>query len=338
MAVLKTNLFFLFAIIIGLNASAQTINNGNFSNGSTGWGCNPEAYNPESTYGGTSNTNIVAEVDAEAGLCQTVSGFTVGSYYSISFKASLRTTCGPTLQSVKLKINNNALTANISRNGGGFNWGMETFYFVATSTTHTITFTSNTTGTCNLVFDNISLNVVSALPIELVDFSANLKNERTVDLTWQTASEKDNDFFTIERSTDGKNWAAIQEIDGAGNSTNLLNYATTDLLSEKGLYYYRLKQTDFDGAFTYSDIKAVSINNSTSEITVFPNPTNGSFTLIPASKDSAPALYTNVGTEVQTSNYSVSSTEDGFIYDISSLANGIYFVRTGNQTTKIIKH
>lgn len=336
MAVLKTNVFFLFAFVVGLNVSAQTVTNGNFSSGSTGWGCNPEAYNPESTYGGSSNSNTVAEVDQEAGLCQSVSGFTVGSYYSISFKASRRTTCGPTFQSVKLNINNGALTANISRNGGGFNWGVETFYFVATSTTHTITFTSNTSGTCNLVFDNISLNLISALPIELVDFSALLKNERTVELAWQTASEKDNDFFTIERSVDGENWAAIQEIDGAGNSTNLLNYTITDVVSEKGIFYYRLKQTDFDGAYTHSDIRAVVMNQSVSEMSVYPNPTNGSFTLTYSEEMETPALYTTMG--IESVEYNVIPTNGGFIYDISTLANGIYFLKTAAQTIKVVKY
>lgn len=336
MAVLKTNVFFLFAFVVGLNVSAQTVTNGNFNSGATGWGCNPEAYNPESTYGGTSNTNIVAEVDQEVGLCQTISGFTVGSYYSISFKASRRTTCGPTFQSVKLNINNGALMVNISRNGGGFNWGVETFYFVATSEIQTITFTSNTTGTCNLVFDNISLNLISALPIELVDFSALLKDSRTVDLAWQTASEKDNDFFTIERSVDGENWVAIQEIDGAGNSTTILNYTTTDVVSEKGIFYYRLKQTDFDGAYTYSDIRAVVVNQSASEMSVYPNPTNGNFTLTYSKEMKAPALYTTMGTEAI--EYNVIPTNGGFIYDISTLANGIYFLKTATETIKIVKH
>jgi len=336
MAVLKTNVLFLFAFVVGLNVSAQTITNGSFNSGSAGWGCNPEAYNPESTYGGSSNSNIVAEVDQEVSLCQTVSGFTVGSYYSISFKASRRTTCGPTFQSVKLSINNGALTADVSRNGGGFSWGIETFYFVATSTTHTITFTSNTTGTCNLVFDNIGLNLISALPIELVDFSALLKNERTVELAWQTASEKDNDYFTIERSVDGENWAAIQEIDGAGNSTNVLNYATTDVVSEKGIFYYRLKQTDFDGAFTYSDIRAVVVNQSAIGTSVSPNPTNGSFTLTNSEEKDAPALYTTMGTVAI--KYDVIPTNGGFIYDISSLSNGIYFLKTTTETIKVVKH
>lgn len=336
MAVFKTSVFFLFIFCAGFNLSAQTLSNGTFSGGATSWGCNPEAYNPESTYGGTSTSNIVAEVDQEAGLCQTVSGFTVGSYYTISFRVARRTTCGPTLQSIKLTISGGALNVNISRSGGGFSWTTESFSFVATSADQTINFTSNTAGTCNLILDNISLNLISALPIELVDFSALLKNDRTVELAWQTASEKDNDYFTIERSVDGENWVAIQEIDGAGNSTTSINYTTTDIVSGKGIFYYRLKQTDFDGAFTYSDIRAVVVNQPASEISIYPNPTNGIFTLTHSEEMEASTLYTTSGTEA--SEYNVISSDGGFIYDISTLANGIYFLKTATETIKVVKH
>lgn len=336
MAVLKTNVFFLFAFVVGLNVSAQTVTNGNFSSGSTGWECNPETYHPETTYGGTNNSNTVAEVDKEAGLCQTINGFTVGSLYTITFNCSRRTTCGPTFQSIKLSVSNGALNVNISRNGGGFNWSIESFTFIATATTQTISFTSNTSGTCNLILDNITLSLTSPLPIELMDFTANLKNDRTVSLAWQTASEKNNDYFTIERSTDGKNWTIIQEVQGAGNSNSVLNYQTEDVLMEKGIYYYRLKQTDFDGAFTYSDIRAIAVNNPTNETSIYPNPTNGSFTLTYSEEKEAPALYTSMGTEVV--EYNVIPTNGGFIYDISTLANGIYFLKTVTETIKVVKH
>lgn len=336
MAVLKTNVLFLFAFVAGLNVSAQTLNNGNFNSGATSWECNPETYHPETTYGGTNNSNTVAEVDQEAGLCQTINGFTVGSLYTISFNCSRRTTCGPTLQSIKMSVSNGALNVNISRNGGGFNWSIESFTFIATAATQTISFTSNTSGTCNLILDNITLSLTSPLPIELMDFTANLKNDRTVSLAWQTASEKSNDYFTIERSTDGKKWTIIQEVKGAGNSNSVLNYATEDVLMEKGIYYYRLKQTDFDGAFTYSDIRAVAANNPTNETSIYPNPTNGSFTLSHSEEMEAPALYTSMGTEAI--EYNVIPTDGGFIYDISSLANGIYFLKTATQTIKVVKH
>lgn len=113
---------------------------------------------------------------------------------------------------------------------------------------------------------------VSALPIELVRFDAILQN-RIVDLTWQTASEHNNDFFTVERSADIFNFEPIANMDGAGNSTELLNYATQDLHPLNGVSYYRLKQTDFDGAFEYSDLRVV-ILGEIDELLVFPNPSN----------------------------------------------------------------
>jgi surface protein len=112
----------------------------------------------------------------------------------------------------------------------------------------------------------------SPLPVELLDFTAEIKN-RTVDLTWQTASEHNNDFFTVERSSDGFNFELIAYVDGAGNSTSLLSYATQDANPFVGVSYYRLKQTDFDGAFEYSDIRVI-VKSDDSDLLVFPNPSN----------------------------------------------------------------
>ena len=113
-------------------------------------------------------------------------------------------------------------------------------------------------------------NPISALPIELVSFDAVLQ-KRIIDLTWQTASEHNNDFFTVERSADSYNFEPITNMDGAGNSTELLSYATQDLYPLNGVSYYRLKQTDFDGAFEYSDLRVV-ILGADDELLVFPNP------------------------------------------------------------------
>jgi hypothetical protein len=95
------------------------------------------------------------------------------------------------------------------------------------------------------------------LPIELIDFTANCR-EPNVLLNWSTASELNNDFFTIERSNDAVNFIAIGNVDGAGNSNNVINYQFTDNSPLSQPAYYRLKQTDFDGQFEYSDI--VSLN------------------------------------------------------------------------------
>jgi len=113
---------------------------------------------------------------------------------------------------------------------------------------------------------------ISPLPVELLNFEVEVNN-RIVDITWQTASEHNNDYFTIERSADGFNFDPILYKDGAGNSTNLLSYSDKDLQPLEGVSYYRLKQTDFDGAFDYSDVRAVSTNGN-EQILIYPNPSN----------------------------------------------------------------
>ncbi|MDN5200450.1 T9SS type A sorting domain-containing protein [Fulvivirgaceae bacterium BMA10] len=113
------------------------------------------------------------------------------------------------------------------------------------------------------------------LPITLVSFEAhkrnNIKGETYVDLKWATASEINNDFFTIERSSSAEDFEVLATIKGAGNSNALLKYAWQDDEPLAGISYYRLKQTDFDGTFTYSDIKTVKIQN-VSPVRLYPNP------------------------------------------------------------------
>lgn len=118
------------------------------------------------------------------------------------------------------------------------------------------------------------------LPVSLVLFDA-VKQEKQVSLNWITASETNNDYFTIEHSVDGTNFKPITKVDGAGNSTQILKYAAADESPAMGINYYRLKQTDFNGAFTYSDVKSVYFDSSVlmDELSVFPNPNNGNFVI-----------------------------------------------------------
>ncbi len=120
-----------------------------------------------------------------------------------------------------------------------------------------------------------SSNSPIVLPIELIEFKA-YSNENTVDLIWQTATEINNDFFTVERSADAVNFESIATIVGAGNSSQILSYSTTDDFPLKKISYYRLKQTDFNGISSYSAIVSVVINNSLgiSVENVYPNPVN----------------------------------------------------------------
>jgi hypothetical protein len=119
----------------------------------------------------------------------------------------------------------------------------------------------------------------SHLPIALMSFTGKLDN-KNVDLNWKTATEINNDYFTLERSTDCKTFEQIAKINGAGNSNMILKYDYADLnvaeVTKSTKLYYRLKQTDFDGKFTYSGIIAISLSEESAApfelVSANPNP------------------------------------------------------------------
>jgi hypothetical protein len=112
----------------------------------------------------------------------------------------------------------------------------------------------------------------AVLPIQLISFKAVL-NTAQVDLTWTTASEHNNAFFTIERAGTDLKFDSIGFVPGAGDSQDELYYAAVDYTPLRGISYYRLKQTDFDGTAAYSALSKVENNASGMHIfQVYPNP------------------------------------------------------------------
>jgi len=110
-----------------------------------------------------------------------------------------------------------------------------------------------------------------ALPIELLWFKAK-QNGTVVELSWLTTSELNNDFFTIEKLVDLETTKVVTTVKGSENSHKSVVYSAIDLFPQTSFNYYRLKQTDFDGAFSYSNIVAVNFESSTPYFTIFPNP------------------------------------------------------------------
>jgi hypothetical protein len=107
---------------------------------------------------------------------------------------------------------------------------------------------------------DITVNRISSLPIELVSFNGMKKNGDNF-LYWVTASERDNDYFTLEYSIDGEFWLDISNINAAGNSQQELSYSYTHKTYDRSVTnYYKLSQTDFNGVRTY--FNNVSITNT----------------------------------------------------------------------------
>lgn len=125
---------------------------------------------------------------------------------------------------------------------------------------------------CSMNFIITNAPSLIPLPIELISFEAH-KDDDAVQLKWTTASEKNNDYFTVERTVDGISFQTIATVKGAGNSTKTLNYSDIDTKPYIGLAYYRLKQTDYDGKSSYSHLRAVEfISEDLLSFEVIPNP------------------------------------------------------------------
>lgn len=128
-------------------------------------------------------------------------------------------------------------------------------------------------GNLNEILQEIS----EALPIELVYFRAQ-QDDGNVEFTWQTASELNNDYFTIEYSLNAIDFEELAIVAGSGTTTETVDYQYAELSANySGTVYYRLKQTDYDGNFTYSDMVTLTFaekdfDEEISAIIVYPNP------------------------------------------------------------------
>ena len=113
-------------------------------------------------------------------------------------------------------------------------------------------------------------SAAAALPIELKQFTATLKGA-SVMLEFVTTSEQNNDYFEVERSTDGINYAKIGEKDGAGDARIEQNYSFEDTKPQAGINYYRLRQVDTDGRSSVSPVRSVLLITD-QEVVFYPNP------------------------------------------------------------------
>lgn len=123
--------------------------------------------------------------------------------------------------------------------------------------------TSNTLTASKVTTTNefaLAATADGALPVELLGFKLKCTSTGSV-INWATASEMNNDYFTVEKSTDMKDWRVVTTIKGAFNSNNEKAYATNDTsMNSNETTYYRLKQTDFDGQFKYFDVLSILCN------------------------------------------------------------------------------
>lgn len=191
-----------------------------------------------------------------------------------------------------------------------------------------------------LMMSKLSLGTVATLarmsdivPVELLAFSASVNNS-AVQLLWSTASELNNKGFEIERSIDdADNFATVGFVDGKGSSTEINYYSYSDQPDLNGAHqlYYRLKQVDFDGTFTYSNVVNVTYDmpGTFALNQNFPNPFNPSTRItyfVPKESFVSIKVYDFLGGEVKTlvNNFQTTGSHE-IVFDASNLPSGTYF-------------
>ncbi len=155
----------------------------------------------------------------------------------------------------------------------------------------------------------------SPLPVELLNFKVTKECEEVL-LSWQTASEQNSDHFTVEHSTDGKKFTQLGQVKSMGTGNAMQNYSWTDKNPATGINYYRLKQVDNDGQFTYS--KIISVIYEPNAISFYPNPAKKSISFNRKVKEVT--IYDMQGKEV----INLKNVTSGI--DISTLKTGVYVV------------
>ena len=186
----------------------------------------------------------------------------------------------------------------------------------------------------------VVIQFLSLLPVELVYFDANLQGKEVL-LTWQTASELNNEKFILESGTDGRNFKSIGEVKGSGTSDFTNEYHFNDKNPLLGVNYYRLKQVDFDGTFSYSEVTSVTVQSSKVS-RVLSNPVADELTIVQSqTTDEVQGIFIfNALGELIKSTTSAPETITTSI-PVSDLASGHYYVeirgKSSSETHKWFK-
>lgn len=176
------------------------------------------------------------------------------------------------------------------------------------------------------------------LGIELSDFSATSKESHNL-IQWTTASEINNDYFTLLRSYDGFEFETIAVIDGAGNATGQRSYQWEDFQISRGTVYYKLQQTDFDGASTTSNIISLNRKSESSGImAVYPNPADGEVTITLANeRENGVLQIVSVSGQVVYETTLESRGVHSVYYDLGKIDKGVYIVKYSDELINSVK-
>ena len=167
------------------------------------------------------------------------------------------------------------------------------------------------------------------MPVELVFFNGQATRDGSL-LTWQTAMEKNNEGFEIQRSANGKDWNNIGFRAGVGTTQETQSYQYTDEQAKDGLNYYRLKQVDFDGRFSHSNIVNVNYESAQSKLKIFPNPVKNELNIIEGQGQAT--IYNMLGQPVK----QLKIENSQWTMNVSDLVQGQYMLHIQKENGTVI--
>ena len=224
-------------------------------------------------------------------------------------------------------------------------FGSHSFFETVTNPNDGSTISIEITIVSTAVAEEFSVGPVSVecvvLSVELSSFQVQ-KLEEGVLVEWQTATEINNDFFMIERSTNGIDYVSIGETKGAGTSFLQQEYSFIDRAPQIGSNYYRIKQYDFDGQMSLSDVKVVEIEDAStiSELWIYPNPADGfiNISLYPDGNSRARIEIIDMKGQIVQSISDIKDTTNPFTLNTDHLTSGSYIVRSQQGSTVRVGH
>jgi hypothetical protein len=170
----------------------------------------------------------------------------------------------------------------------------------------------------------------SALPVVWSEPLSATTKTNSNQLRWQTSQEINNDRYEIEYSRDGRFFRLVGHIKAIGSENSTINYTYDHKVSNSGLYYYRIKQIDLDGQFSYSNIASCEVKSEV--ISIYPNPFHERIEINTSFQTQA-FLINRLGIKLQVYNLEIGVNT----FELNHLKSGIYFIKTSNSVTKIVR-
>lgn len=186
---------------------------------------------------------------------------------------------------------------------------------------------------------DFGISYIAALPVELIDFNANIVDD-VVQLNWLTASEYNNKQFEVEASQDGQVFHKIGTVKGSGSSSKEQRYSFKDQQASRGTSYYRLKQIDFDGQFEYSKIISVNFKASAGHIgNIYPNPSKSGLVSLNYFAGHGEEVMITVfdinGKLIIKQKQEILNNKNHLNFDFSDLNTGIYTLKIEGHSTAV---